>query len=60
MKPTVDQEKCIGCGLCISMCPDCFEWENSKSKVKDECVCEGDSCCKDAEESCPTKAIEVK
>lgn len=59
MKVTLDQKKCIGCGMCISLCPDCFEFENSKAKVKDEYTCK-DDCCKEAADSCPAKAIKIK
>lgn len=60
MKVTIDQDKCIGCGLCVSLCPKVFELVNSKSKVKEDCDCEKESCCQDAKESCPVQAIKVK
>ncbi|MBV5323642.1 ferredoxin [bacterium] len=28
-KPVVDQEVCISCGLCISICPNVFRFNNS-------------------------------
>ena len=27
----VDQETCISCGLCISLCPEVFRFEDAKS-----------------------------
>lgn len=61
MKPTVDQGKCIGCGLCISTCPDVFELdENGKSFVKTTDDCEKASCCQEAADSCPAEAISLE
>ena len=54
----VDEKKCIGCGLCISICPEVFELKaNGKSYVKEGASCEGKTCCKEAEEGCPVNAI---
>lgn len=55
-KIIVDQNLCIGCGLCVSTCPECFELkEDGKSYPKaDEC----DNC--NIEEvilDCPVQAI---
>jgi len=33
-RPSVDQESCISCGLCISVCPAVFRFNKSK---KSEC-----------------------
>jgi ferredoxin len=30
----VDQDLCIGCGLCAATCPEVFELENDLSQVK--------------------------
>jgi len=57
-KVTVDQEVCIGCGACVSACPECFELkEDGKSHVIGQ-ACE--SC--DLHEvavDCPVQAITV-
>lgn len=35
-KPSVDQDSCISCGLCISTCPGVFQFNSSgKSEVFD-------------------------
>ncbi len=39
--PKVDQDKCIGCGMCVSMCPDCFKLNDTG---KAESTCTGDNC----------------
>lgn len=56
----VNQEKCIGCGLCINLCPDVFEFgADNKSKVKDGADFEKNKeCIKESVQSCPVAAIE--
>ena len=49
----VDEEKCIGCGACESVCPEGFEMKDTKAVVKDPKA----KCIKEAIESCPTDAI---
>ncbi|MCD6226406.1 MAG: ferredoxin [Candidatus Aenigmarchaeota archaeon] len=31
----VDRNKCIGCGLCVSICPKVFKLKDGKSSVVD-------------------------
>jgi len=50
----VDREKCIGCGACISLCPEMFEMKNGKSSVKDS---DADCDVKQAIAACPVDAI---
>lgn len=56
-KITVDQEVCIGCGACVSACPECFELnEDGKSHVIAEvCNCDLD----EVALNCPVQAITV-
>ncbi len=55
----VDKGKCIGCGLCISLCPEIFEMgDDGKSQVKNQ---EGK--CEKLQEvvgSCPAGAISIE
>ena len=54
---TVNTDKCIGCGLCVSTCPDVFELDdNGKSRVKDSNSCEKCNC-EEVIDNCPAKAI---
>ncbi|WP_028582071.1 ferredoxin [Desulfogranum japonicum] len=58
-KPVVDQELCIGCEICVDLCPEVFEIQDGKSYVigPDKCS----SCdCQEAVDSCPTSAIELE
>jgi ferredoxin len=61
MRVTVDEETCIGCGLCAETCPDVFELKDDKAVAKMEDVPENlaDSC-REAAEECPVEAIEVE
>lgn len=47
----VDRSKCIGCGACVSICPNVFELKDGKSHVKSNDNCE------DAVDACPVAAI---
>ena len=33
-KIKIDEELCIGCGLCAELCPKTFEMKGDKAKVK--------------------------
>jgi len=60
MKLRVDQEGCISCGLCVTICPEVFQLnEDEKSEVivspiPEECEAEAE----EAMESCPVTVIE--
>ena len=62
MKPQVDQEKCIGCGTCVSLCPTVFAiGDDGKSDVINAAGCETGECdCQAAVDSCPSQAISLK
>ena len=55
----VDEEKCIGCGSCASICPKTFEMVEGKARVKASNV-KKITCEKDAQESCAVDAISIK
>ena len=50
----VDEEECIGCGLCETICPGVFKMKNGKAKTVSNKV---DNKCKEAADSCPVQAI---
>lgn len=55
VKIVVDKEKCIGCGLCASICEEVFEMgKDGKAFVKAQ---KDIPCVKEALESCPVEAI---
>ena len=55
----VDQEKCIGCGICAGTCPDVFELTaEGKARVKADADLEKDKDkIAEAISSCPVEAI---
>ncbi len=55
-KVEVDQETCIGCGVCADMVPDVFEMQDGKSIVINAQGAEYDEV-QEAVESCPVEAI---
>lgn len=59
MKAFVDQELCIGCGLCTSICEEVFQFnEDGKAhSIVDIVPEELEDPAKDAESSCPVAAI---
>ncbi len=56
--PVVDPERCTGCGLCETICPEVFELgEDGIARVIDPGACDEAGCCEEAAESCPDEAI---
>lgn len=62
MKAYVDHDKCIGCGVCPSVCPEVFEMKDDglSHVIVDEVPSDVEDKAKDAEESCPVDAITVE
>ncbi|HNW55702.1 MAG TPA: ferredoxin [bacterium] len=51
----VNQDSCIGCGLCINLCPECFKFNSeAKAEVKDGCSATN---LQSVIDSCPMQAI---
>ena len=51
----IDKNKCIGCGLCSSVCEEVFEMrDDMKAHVKKQ---KNLPCVKEAIDSCPVEAI---
>ena len=48
-------EECIGCGACVSVCPEGFEMKGGKAIVKNAKA----KCIKEAKENCPVDAIKT-
>ena len=48
-------DSCIGCGACVSICPNSFEMgDDGKAKGK-----ESSECAEAAKSACPVSAIEL-
>ncbi len=59
MAVTIDQNACIGCGVCESIYPDLYEMTgDGKAQVKALSSIDTDLA-KDAASQCPTNAISV-
>ena len=53
----VNREKCIGCGMCASSCPETFSMD---ADGKAEVINATDTdCAKNMVENCPVEAIKV-
>jgi len=62
MKPIVNQDRCVGCELCVDICPDFFEMTNEERAVARTILVpsEFEELCKEAEDECPVEAIILK
>ena len=61
MKIKIDKQKCLGCGICIKLCPEVFELKDGKSEIKEEVDLEKNKdCIKEVIDSCPVTAIVEK
>ena len=61
MKVEVNQDMCIGCGLCTNIAPDVFSMNNdNKAQAKDGEITEKDqTLVEEAANSCPVSAINL-
>ena len=57
-KVSVNQDKCIGCGACVAIAPDIFDFneEGLSTVINDELTVEA----KEASEACPVFAIDIE
>ena len=62
MKVCVNQESCIGCGMCIDICPEVFKYgSDDKSEAISPEVPSGlEEKAKEAKDVCPVDAIEIE
>lgn len=61
MKAYVNQEECIGCGLCAETCPAVFSMDGDKAVAYSGDVPANDEdCTKKATEGCPVGAISIE
>jgi len=61
LKVFIENDACIGCGLCVSLCSDVFKMNDSgKSEVKKNNFVGLESEVKQCAESCPVNAIKVE
>jgi len=61
MKAVVDQAECIGCELCVQICPDVFTMEGNLAQVMVDIVAaDVEDDCRAAAEACPVNAIHIE
>jgi ferredoxin len=62
MTVIIDRVVCIGCGVCVAICPDLFEMdaENIAVVIKNPVPADLNSAAKEAAESCTVEAIHIE
>jgi ferredoxin len=61
MKAFVDKDTCIGCELCVSLCPEVFEMKGPVAVAKPDDVPPASiDTCNEAVSSCPVTSIRVE
>ena len=59
MKVTVDEDRCAGHGMCLTLCPEVFELNDDGWAVADpdEVPAEHEDAAREAIDNCPERAI---
>lgn len=58
MRAYVDQDICIGCGLCVTICPEVFQLnEDGKAEAIADTTDDNRAAVLEAIDSCPVNAI---
>jgi ferredoxin len=62
MKAKVDENACIGCGLCEATCPEVFRMNDSDiaEVIANPVPSEAEETCREAAEGCPVDAIALE
>jgi ferredoxin len=62
VKAHVDQDLCIGCGICADICPEVFQMNAAdKAEAKVEQVPPAaEAACREAADQCPNVAIQIE
>lgn len=61
MKAIVDQETCIGCGVCAQVAPEIYEMQGDKAvSIADEISEDKLDSAKEGADQCPVDAINVE
>lgn len=61
MKAQVDQDACIGCELCVELCPEVFKMDDDKAVAYTDPVPDGiEESCQRAADDCPVEAISIE
>lgn len=62
MKATVDKHLCLGCGICVDVCPEVFEMDDdNKAQAKVNPIPpETEGNCREAADQCPESAIKIE
>ncbi len=54
----INEEECIGCGVCAQICPEVFQLDDEAGKAR-VVRAQGADCVQEAADSCPVGCIEI-